>query len=155
MTKKSHLESARAYLSELFHELRRYRAEFVECQEDNPRREELLARIGEIEKEILRHQWALLSETEIKEYLTKRGLKVDPTKYAPAKKAFGVIFSMFMPGADNIWKGVCPHCGWGISAIHVIGSFRALTKCEECGKLALLDREAERFFAVVQSEPGF
>lgn len=88
--------------------------------------------------------WALLSETKIKEYLKSNGLRIDPTKYAPAKKSFGVISSLLMPGADNMWKGVCPHCGWGITAIHVIGSFRALTKCPECGKFALLDREAER-----------
>ncbi len=101
-----------------------------------------------------REPWALLSEAEIKEYLKTRGLKIDPTRYAPAQKSFGTIFSMLIPMAEFMWKGVCPHCGWGISAIHVIGSFRALTKCENCGELALLDRLAERFFAIVRSESG-
>ena len=93
--------------------------------------------------------WQFLSEDEIKEYLKKEGLRVDPTRHGPAKKAYGLPSSFLLPGADFIWKGVCPHCGWGISAFHVIGSFRAIAKCKHCEKFALLDREAERFLAIV------
>ncbi len=124
-------------------------ASVKQALQESPKQEESPQTKPKEDKEPQKAPWALLSESEIKEYLKENRLKVDPTKYAPAKKSFGTISSILMPFADFMWKGVCPHCGWGISAMHVIGSFKALTKCTECGEFALLDREAERFFAVV------
>ena len=103
--------------------------------------------------------WAFLSEEQIKEYLKAHGLRIDATKYAPAKKTYGIVGGLLTAPltlglGDRLWNGVCPHCGWGISAAHAIGAFRALTQCNNCGKLALLDRNAERFLAVVPEESG-